>query len=199
MSQPLDFSLITVIYTKIIKSEDMEKLQRDLDRLGEWAVENAMKINPGKCKAVRFARARVKDPLDYTLGNKTIPESNCCKYLGIIIRRDLSWSDHVNYTVKKAWKALHFIMRILKKGNSSTKSLAYKTLVRPILEYGASCWDPYRGQIHALDRVQNKVAKFEYHTNETNWEILTQRRTARLCALPKAYSGEQDWKAISHR
>ena len=182
-----------VIYTKIIKSEDMEKLQRDLDRLGEWAVENAMKINPGKCKAVRFTRARVKDPLDYTLGNKTIPESNYCKYLGIIVRSDLSWTDHVNYMVKKAWKALHFIMRILKKGNSSTKSLAYKTLVRPILEYGASCWDPYReGQIHALDRVQNKAAKFAYHTNETNWETLTQRRkTARLCTLHKVYLGNR--------
>ena len=33
------------------------------------------------------------------------------------------------YTVKKAWKALHFIMRILKRGNSSTKSLAYTSLV----------------------------------------------------------------------
>ena len=176
-------------------------MQKDLDRLGEWAVENAMKINPVKCKAVHFTRARVKDPLDYTLGNKTIPESNCCKYLGIIIRSDLSSVDHVNYTAKKAWKALHFIMRILKKGDSSTESLAYKTLVRPILEYGASCWDPYReGQIHALDRVQNKAAKFAYHTNETNWETLTQRRKrARLCALRKAYSGEQAWKAIGDR
>jgi hypothetical protein len=35
-----------VIYRKIINNEDMEKLQKDLNRLGEWAVENAMKINP---------------------------------------------------------------------------------------------------------------------------------------------------------
>jgi hypothetical protein len=27
---------------------DIETLQIDLDRLGEWAVENAMKTNPGK-------------------------------------------------------------------------------------------------------------------------------------------------------
>jgi hypothetical protein len=31
---------MSVIYRKIIKNEDMEILQRDLDRLGEWAVEN---------------------------------------------------------------------------------------------------------------------------------------------------------------
>jgi hypothetical protein len=62
-------------------------------------------------------------------------------------------------------------MRILKKGNSITKSLAYTTLVRPILEYGAACWDPYReGQIHALYRVQRKAAKFAYPMNVSNCE-----------------------------
>jgi len=119
-------------------------LQKDLDRLGEWVAESAMKINPSKCKAVHFTRARVKDPLNYTLRGKLIPEASSCEYLGINLHIDLSWADHVNYTVKKAWKALHFIMRILKKGNSSTKSLAYTKLVLPSLEYGAACWDPYR-------------------------------------------------------
>ena len=77
----------------------------------------------------------------------------------------------------KVWKALHFIMRILKEGNSSTKSLAYTTLVLPNLEYGTACWDPYRvGQIHELDRVQKKAAKFAHHTNESKWETLSQRR-----------------------
>ena len=93
--------------------------------------------------------------------------------LGTILRSDLSWGDQVNYTVKKAWKAIHFTMRILKKCNSNTKSLAYMSLVRPILEYGAACWNPYReGQIVALDRVQKKAAKFAHHKNSPNWETL---------------------------
>ena len=92
--------------------------------------------------------------------------------------------------MKKAWKALHFTMRILKKGNSNTKSLAYMSLVRPILEYGAACWDPYReGQISALDRVQKKAAKFAHHTSNLNWETLaSHRKLSRICALFKAYS-----------
>jgi hypothetical protein len=103
--------------------------------------------------------------------------------------------------MKKAWKALHFTMRILKKGNSNTKSLAYTSLVRQILEYGAACWDPYReGQINALDRVQKKVTKFAHHRNESNWETLTERRKIlRLCALFKAYTGEGAWKAVGDR
>jgi len=43
-----------VLYRKIINNADMKKLQKDLDRLGEWAVEYAMEINPSKSKAIRF-------------------------------------------------------------------------------------------------------------------------------------------------
>ena len=85
-----------VIYRKIINNAEMEKSQKDLDRLGEWAVENAMKINPSKSKVIRFTRARVKDPLNYSLMGTLIPEANSCKYLGIILRSDLSWADQVN-------------------------------------------------------------------------------------------------------
>jgi hypothetical protein len=118
--------------------------------------------------------------------------------LGIILCSDLILADQVNYTVKKAWKALHFTMCTLKNRNSNTKSLAYTSLVRPILEYGAACWDPYRkGQVNALGRVQNIAAKFAHHINDSNWETLTQRRKmARICALFKAYTGERTWKAI---
>jgi hypothetical protein len=103
--------------------------------------------------------------------------------------------------VKKAWKALQFTMCILKKGNSNTKSLAYTSLVRLILEYGAVCWDPYReGQINALDWMQKKAAKFTHHKNDSNWETLAQhRKISCICALFKAYKGEWAWKAIRDR
>jgi hypothetical protein len=98
-------------------------------------------------------------------------------------------------------KSVHFTTRVTKKGNSNTKSLAHTSLVRPIHEYGAACWDPYReGQINALGRVQDKAAKFAHHRDDSNWETLAHsRRTARICALCKAYTGEQAWKAIGNR
>ena len=89
-------------------------------------------------------------------------------------------------------------MRILKKGNNNnTKRLA---LVRPILEHGAVCWDPYRGQVSTLNRVQKRVAKFANNINELGWETLAQRRlVARICALFTAYIGGRAWKAIGDR
>lgn len=101
-------------------------MQIDLDRLEKLALENTMKVNPGKSKAVSFTKARVKDRLNYFLGDQKIPEAS-------------RWAGQVSYTVQKALKAFNFIMLIPKKGNSNTKSLACMSLVRPILEYGASC------------------------------------------------------------
>jgi hypothetical protein len=57
-----------IIYRKITDSRDIEKLQKDLNSLGEWAVENEMKINPDKSKAVSFTKVRVKERLRYYFG-----------------------------------------------------------------------------------------------------------------------------------
>jgi len=73
--------------------------------------------------------------------------------------------------VQEAWRAVHFVMRILQKGNKNTKSLAYTSLVHPILEYEVVCWDPYREcQVSALDHVRNKAAKFAHHSGGSDWE-----------------------------
>jgi len=92
-------------------------------------------------------------------------------------------------------------MLVLKRGNRNTKSLAYTSLVRPILEYGSACWDPCRdGQINVLDWVQKKTSQFTGHTKDSESETLAQRGTiARLCAIFKACAGEWAWKAIHDR
>jgi hypothetical protein len=111
----------------------------------------------------------------YYFGVQLIPQASSFKYLRIIIRCDLNWAVHVNYTLLNAWKALHFIMHILKKGNNinnnnnNTKRLCYTAQVRTILEYAAVCWAPYtEGQLSALSRVQQKAAKYANNVNESD-------------------------------
>jgi len=89
----------------------------------------------------------------------------------------------------------------LKTGNKNTKTLAYTSLRRPILEYGASCWDLYReGQIKASDHVQNKAPTFANDTKDSGWETLTQRRKVASIDAPfKTYTGERAWKYIRNR
>jgi len=61
--------------------------------------------------------------------------------------------------------------------DNNTKRLAYTALVRPIIEYGAVCWDQHReGQVSALNLVQKRAAKFANDIKESVWESLTQQR-----------------------
>jgi len=130
-----------IIYRKITDSSDIDKLQMDLYGLREWTVENKIKINPGKSKVLSFTKARVKVQIRYNFGEQLLPEASSFKYLGIILHNDLNWADHVNYTLRKEWKALHLTMHILKKGNNNPKRLAYTALVAPVLENGVVYWD----------------------------------------------------------
>jgi hypothetical protein len=103
---------------EITNKNNIENLQKVLDTLMEWAVENGVKINPGKCKAVQFTRDCVKNPPGHSLGDQKFSDASSCKYF---LRIDLIWVDQVNYIVLKAWKTIHFVMRVLKKGNMNTK------------------------------------------------------------------------------
>ena len=51
-----------------------------------------------------------------------------------------------------------------------------------------------------IRKGQKNANKFAYHTNESNWETLSQRRKiSHVRALFKAYSGERAWKVIGDR
>jgi hypothetical protein len=63
------FADYCIIYRETVNNYDAEILQTDLDRLGDWAVENEMKINPNKSKALCFMRARVIRFLTFTVAN----------------------------------------------------------------------------------------------------------------------------------
>jgi hypothetical protein len=48
-------------------------------------------------------------------------------------------------------------MCVLKKGHNNMKRLAHTALVRPIMDYGAVCWDRYgEGRVSALNWVQTE-------------------------------------------
>ena len=70
-----------IVYRKIMYSSDIYKLHMDLNRLGERVVENELKINLGKSKAVSFTKAKVKERIRCYFGDQLIPEASSFKYL----------------------------------------------------------------------------------------------------------------------
>ena len=48
-----------------------------------------------------FTKTRVKERKSYCFGDRLIPEASSFIYLGIIMRSELNWEDHVIYTLRE--------------------------------------------------------------------------------------------------
>ena len=132
-----------VCYREIKDEKDTMKLQRDIDRLGSWARKWGMRFQPGKCNMMQLTRKRIKKiHASYTLEGTNLENVESIKYLGVTISSDLRWNTHVSNVCTKANRTLGFLRRKLYSCPQEVKEAAYKGLVRPVLDYGSSVWDP---------------------------------------------------------
>lgn len=124
------------------------------------------------------------------------------KYLGVTIQHDFKWDSHISNITCTANKTLGFIRRNLKINSKKIKEQAYKSLVRPTLEYACTVWDPYqKGDINKLEMVQRRAARYvtnRFHNTSSvsdmlehlEWPSLSARRkNARLTMLFKITHG----------
>ena len=97
----------------------------------------------------------------YTLEGTVLEIVDNIKYLGVTITNDLKWNTHISNICTKANRTLGFLRRTLFSCPQNVKEAAYKGMVRPILEYGSSVWDPYPDKLQEeLEKVQNRAARF---------------------------------------
>ena len=95
-------------------------------------------------------------------------------------------------------QTLGFLKRNIRVHNKDLKSTAYKTLVRPQLEYASTVWSPQTDlDINKLESVQRRAARWVTHDyqytssvssmlQDLNWRTLDQRRIdSRLVLLYK--------------
>ena len=86
-----------------------------------------------------------KNPIitNSTLHGHQLQHVNSVKYLGLTVSNDLRWDKHVDRVVAKANNTLSFLRCNLNIHNPKVKAHACKSLVRPLLEYSSSIWDPH--------------------------------------------------------
>ena len=79
---------------------------------------------------------------------------NHAKCLGIVIDKNLKWTQHVKTITAKANSVRGLLQRNLAKCPVTVKCHCYNTFVHPILEYACTVWSPYQEQnIHKIEMV----------------------------------------------
>jgi len=123
----------TKIYRELTHDSDTSALQSDLDSLEEWTRNWQVKFNPEKCDVMRISHEQDKSNHQYYLSNAMLKCVDSYKDLGIIMSRDLSWSNQVDASVNKANKVLGLLRRTIGSKNREIFSVLYRSLVP--LEY----------------------------------------------------------------
>ena len=165
---------MTTVPVKSDNDSSSTLLQDDLLKREEWQNTWLMKFNPTKCFTMTLA-SRKPTPNHYTFCGEQLKsvESHC--YLGVHISNTLNWTTQCNSAAKKAQQTLGIIRRNLNKCPTHIKSIAYTTLVRPILEYASASWDPHcLKHIKTLDRIQRQAARFCTQNYSRQPEAVTQ-------------------------
>ena len=191
----------TLLYKHISTSEDANKLQEDLTALEDWESKWQMCFHPDKCSVLRITTSKKhRRETNYFLHGQRLQTADSSKYLGVTLSDNLQWEKHTQATAAKASRTLGFLRRNLRDCSREVKDTAYKTMVRPTMEYASTAWDPYKvDDINCLDKVQRRAARFvcsEYTDrtpgcvtsmiNKLGWEQLqARRRIMRLTMLFK--------------
>ena len=193
-----------VCYRQIHSIDNTVKLQRVINRLGRWARKWGMRFQPTKRNMMQLTRDQVKKFIvTYTLERTVLENVDRIKYFGVTITNDFRWKTHIGNICTKANRILGFLRRNISSRPIDVKEMAYKGLVRPILEYASLVWDPSGKALQdELKKVQNRAARFVtgYYSFETRsmtkeleqlkWESLKQRRKGSRLIL--FYEGLED-------
>ena len=91
--------------------------------------------NPSECQVLHITKQAKFLNNKYIHHNVKLLSAPAAKYLGVTIADDLSLSKHIDIITKEANQTLGFLKRSIWVHNEDLKSVAYKTLVRPQLEY----------------------------------------------------------------
>ena len=168
----------TVVYMTITSDADADKLQSDLDKLADWENKWLMKFHPEKCNVLTITKNRKVIKRDYVLHGHRLEHITSAKYLGVRLTSDMKWTQHINNVCAKANSTIGFLKRKININNRDIKEKAYKSLVRPTVEYASAAWNPYqKTDIQKIEMIQRRAARFvqnRYHNTSSVTEMLEQ-------------------------
>ena len=94
---------------------------------------------------------------EYKLGDDCIVSSNVEKDLGILVDNKLKFHEQCSAVVAKANRLLGMICWSFNYSNAEMILRLYKSLVRPVIEYGNIIW--YVIDKQAIEKVQRRTTK----------------------------------------
>lgn len=149
------------VFHSIETDNDCALLQRDADAISEWCHANNMYLNVSKCFIITFTNKKAYIKNKYKLEGQVLERKTVAKDLGILFDQKLTFRDHYDHIINKAYGMLGFVVRSTKGfKNPNSFIYLYNALIRSVLEYGSIIWSPhYAVHSERIEGVQKKMLR----------------------------------------
>lgn len=152
------------VFMRVSSFSDCELIQMDLNNLLAYYKNNNITISISKCQCISFTRKTKPIIFNYKFEDVVIDRVEIVRDLGVLLDAKMSFSNHVENIVNRAYRNLGFVIRTCKPFTSVLSlKVVYYAYVRSILEYVCPIWSPFYA-IHK-NRIENIQHKFIKHLN----------------------------------
>ena len=143
-----------------LMSKQPTDLQQGLTIVENWAKNWQLTIQPAKSENITFSRGHHPSSFIYNINGNPIEKTTTVKDLGIKITENLDWTPYLQQIKLKAERLIYIILRSFKTNNLDIYKMAYKTYIRPLLEYNTSAWTSNKkGDIDLIESIQRTYTK----------------------------------------
>ena len=103
-------------------------INRDLEKISEWAEKWKISFNAGKSKDMIFSNKMLNNSPPITFDNSFVKRVNEHKHLGVYLSANLDWSRQIHEICLKANKKLA-VLRSIRYLDRQTLDMLYKITV----------------------------------------------------------------------
>jgi hypothetical protein len=154
------------VYARSDRGDAAQTLQNDLDKMQEWSDRWLLRFHPEKCHVLKLGR--IKSEAKYTMSGEKdgkaytvqLQESEVERDLGVFVDNSLNFREHVARVTTKANRVVGVMRRSFDFLDEDLFVQLYRSLVRPIVEYGHPAWQPFHKTLCAdIEDVQRRATR----------------------------------------
>ena len=107
-----------------------------------WLIVNRLSLNVAKTNFLIFhpCNKPINQRITLKIHKKAISESECIKYLGVMVDFTLTWNIHINKISKTISRATGLLYKCRPFVNNKILRMLYHSLVYPDLNYVTEVW-----------------------------------------------------------
>jgi hypothetical protein len=136
-----------------------------IKKLKYWLEANKLSLNIAKTEFMIIGsrqrmHAHSNENINIDLDGNVIKQVDKAKSLGLIIDKNLFWSNHIDMKCKKNSSAIGSLKRIRPFISIQTAIEIYNAIIQPHFDYCSPVWDEFNATLcEKTPKLQNRAAK----------------------------------------